>query len=79
MKHLKSFNEQTTNIAEDIAKDLLPRLKEIREKKGKFTAEDFDNYMEERKGNLALTDEVMAYLVNMGFDFDIEETDEDDY
>ena len=37
----------------------------------------FDNFMEERKGDLELTDEVMNHLVNMGFDFD-DEDDSDD-
>lgn len=88
MKYLRSFNENRpgmrevetfesyeTNLAEDIAKDLLPKLKKIKDEKGFFTTSMFDNYMEERKGNLKLTDEVMGYLVNMGFDFD---TDDDE-
>jgi hypothetical protein len=78
MKYLKTFESHGTHLAEDIAKDLLPRLKEIKSEKGFFTTSMFDNYMEERKGNLKLTDEVMGYLVNMGFDFDTDEDDEDD-
>jgi hypothetical protein len=37
----------------------------------------FDNYMEERGGNMKLTDEIISILVSMGFDFDSSD-DEDD-
>jgi len=77
MKYLKKFNESYGDIAEDIAKDILPILKDIKDKKGFFTVSMFDNLMEERKGDLELTDEVMNHLVNMGFDFD-DEDDSDD-
>ena len=83
MKYLKTFESyrERKDLATEIAEDLLPRLQKIREEKGKFTSSMFDNYMEERGGNMALTDEVMAALVNMGFDFDVEddEDDDDDY
>ena len=36
-----------------------------------------DNYMEERGGDMRLTDSIMSYLVDMGFDFDSDEDDED--
>ena len=77
MKYLKTFESHGTNLAEDIAKDILPKLIKLREEKGQFTVGMFDNYMEERSGNLKLTDEVMGYLVSMGFDFDTDEDDED--
>lgn len=77
MKYLKTFESHGTNLAEDIAKDILPKLIKLREEKGQFTVGMFDNYMEERNGNLKLTDEVMGYLVSMGFDFDTNEDDED--
>jgi hypothetical protein len=32
--------------------------------------------MEERKGDMKLTDEVMSELVNMGFDFDSDDDDD---
>lgn len=76
MKYLKTF-ESYSNLAEDIAKDLLPKLQAIKDEKGFFTTSMFDNYMEERSGNMKLTDEVMSYLVNMGFDFDGD--DDEDY
>ncbi len=77
MKYLKTFESYSDNksLAREIAEDLLPRLTKIREEKGIFTIGMFDNYMEERGGDMSLTDEVISELVNMGFDFD---TDEDD-
>lgn len=77
MKYLKTF-ESYSDIALDIALDLLPKLQKIKDEKGIFTAGMFDNYMEERGGNMKLTDEVMSNLVNMGFDFDTNEDDSDD-
>ena len=77
MKHLKTF-ESYNDIAEEIAIDLLPKLQKIKDEKGIFTVGMFDNYMEERNANMKLTDEVMSYLVSMGFDFDMNEDDTDD-
>ena len=79
MKYLKTF-ESHSDIAEDIAEDLLPKLQKIKDEKGIFTVGMFDNYMEERGGDMKLTDEIMSNLVNMGFDFDteLEDDDEDD-
>ena len=79
MKYLKTFESYQTDLAEDIAKDLLPIFQKIKEEKGIFTIGMFDNYMEERKANMKLTDEVMSYLVSMGFDFDSDDTDDDDF
>ena len=72
MKHLKTF-ESYKDIAEEIAIDLLPKLQKIKDEKGIFTIGMFDNYMEERNADMKLTDEIMSYLVNMGFDFDVDE------
>ena len=77
MKHLKKF-ENRVDIAQEIAEDILPKLQQIKKEKGIFTVGMFDNYMEERGGNMKLTDEVLNYLVSMGFDFDPYEDDEDD-
>jgi Holliday junction resolvasome RuvABC DNA-binding subunit len=79
MKYLKTFESHGKSLAEEIAEDLLPKLQKIKDEKGIFTVGMFDNYMEERKGNMKLTDEVISSLVNMGFDFDSDEDDEDDY
>ena len=78
MKYLKTF-ESHSDIAEDIAGDLLPKLQKIKDEKGIFTVGMFDNYMEERNADMKLTDEIMSNLVNMGFDFDVDEDDSDDY
>jgi hypothetical protein len=78
MKYLKTFESHGKSLAEEIAEDLLPKLQKIKDEKGIFTVGMFDNYMEERSGNMKLTDEVMSYLVNMGFDFDSDEEDYDD-
>ena len=77
MKYLKTF-ESYSDIAEDIALDLLPKLQKIKDEKGIFTVGMFDNYMEERSADMKLTDEIMSHLVNMGFDFDTNEDDSDD-
>jgi hypothetical protein len=78
MKYLKTFEAYgQTDLAEDIAKDILPTLQKIKTEKGLFTTSMFDNFMEERGGDMELTDEVMSYLVNMGFDFDVDNDDDD--
>lgn len=80
MKYLKTyegFNEKK-DLALEIAEDLLPKLKEIKKDKGIFTVSMFDNYMEERKANMKLSDSIMSYLVDMGFDFDTDEDVQDD-
>jgi hypothetical protein len=78
MKYLKTFESYSEKgLAQEIAEDILPKLQEIKKEKGIFTVGMFDNYMEERKGDMKLTDEVMSELVNMGFDFD--SGDDDDF
>jgi hypothetical protein len=77
MKYLKTFegyNDKT--LAREIAEDLLPRLNKIRDEKGIFTVSMFDNYMEERKGDMRLTDEVISELVDLGFQFDSDDDDD---
>lgn len=77
MKYLKTFESYRDGkgLAREIAEDLFPRLDKIRKEKGIFTIGMFDNYMEERGGDMKLTDEVISELVNMGFDFDAGEDD----
>ena len=80
MKYLKTFegyNDKT--LAREIAEDLLPRLNKIRDEKGIFTVSMFDNYMEERKGDMRLTDEVISELVDLGFQFDSDDDDVEFY
>lgn len=71
MKYLKTFEGYRTDITEDIAEDLLPKLQKLKDEKGSFTFEDFENYMKERGADLNTIDLVISNLVNMGFDFDI--------
>jgi hypothetical protein len=77
MKYLKTFENYGKDFASEIAEDLLPELKKIRSEKGSFTSVDFDNYMKERGSDLKTIDLVKSSLVNMGFDFDIEDEEED--
>jgi hypothetical protein len=72
MKYLKTF-ENYDNFTDEIAEDLLPKLQQIRDEKGSFTSSDFDEYMKERGSDLKTIDLVASSLVNMGFDFDVEE------
>jgi hypothetical protein len=75
MKYLKKF-ENYKNLTDEIAEDLLPKLQQIKDEKGTFTSVDFDEYMKERGSDLKTIDLVASSLVNMGFDFDVE--DEED-
>jgi hypothetical protein len=80
MKYLKTFEGYNDkSLAREIAEDLLPRLNKIRDEKGIFTVSMFDNYMEERKGDMRLTDEVISELVDLGFQFDSDDDDDDDF
>jgi len=76
MKYLKTFESYSTDITEDIANDLLPTLQQLKDEKGSFTVEDFESYMKERGADSHTIDLTMSNLVNMGFDFDVED-DED--
>jgi hypothetical protein len=79
MRYLKTFEGYNDkSLAREIAEDLLPQLQKIRDEKGIFTISMFDNFMEERKGDMKLTDEVISELVEMGFQFDYDDS-EDEY
>jgi hypothetical protein len=79
MKYLKTFEGYNDkSLAREIAEDLFPQLQKIRDEKGIFTVGMFDNFMEERKGDMKLTDEVISELVEMGFQFDYDDS-EDEY
>ena len=77
MKYLKTFENYDKNFTDEIAEDLLPKLQQIRDEKGSFTMEDFENYMNQRGSDLETIDLVASSLVNMGFDFDVEGEGED--
>ena len=79
MKYLKTFESYGTvdsDIHEEIAIDLLPKLQKIREEKGSFTIQDYMKYMEEKGADPKMVDSVASYIVSMGFDFDIEPREE---
>ena len=76
MKYLKTFERyEQEDLGEQIAHDLLPRFQKMRSNGEIFTLSDFDKYMQERGAGSELSDSVMHHLVNMGFDFDIDEED----
>lgn len=80
MKYLKTFEGYNDkSLAREIAEDLFPQLQKIRDEKGIFTVSMFDNFMEERKGDMKLTDEVISELVEMGFQFDYDDDDSEDF
>lgn len=78
MRYLKTFESYNElSLGEEIAQDLLPRFQKMRSEGQIVTVADFDKYMEERGADSELSDSVMHYLVNMGFDFDVQGEDED--
>lgn len=83
MKYLKKFNEhkfdELSDLGEDIATDLLGRFQKMREEGKIVTVDDFDKYMSERGADSDLSHSVMNHLVNMGFDFDIEKEEDEEY
>ena len=81
MRHLKTFEAYgkiDTDINQDIAEDILPKIQKLKDEKGFFTTTDFENYMKERGADSLMIDSVMSCLVSMGFDFDVEEQQNDD-
>lgn len=88
MKNLKTFEAfdpmERTNLPEDYAKDLLPRLIAIKDEQGKFTEKDFFKYAKEKGIPDKEVDATFHYIVDKGYDlgfsFDMEdEDDEEDY
>jgi hypothetical protein len=70
---IKRFNEMVDfDLASDIANDLLPKLQNKKSSGGKITVSNFDIFMKEHGADLSMTDAVVASLVDMGFDFDVE-------
>lgn len=65
----------TINLPKDIAEDLLPKIKQHVEIHNKFTVKDLEQLMLAGGADLKLIDETVSELVNMGFDFDIEQDD----
>lgn len=75
MRHLRTFEAYgkiDTDINQDIAEDILPKIQKLKDKKGFFTTTDFENYMKKRGADSLMIDSVMSCLVSMGFDFDSE-------
>ena len=78
MKYLRKFNETHFDLAQDIADDLYPQLLKMRKDGEIITPEFFENFMQERGAKLDIIDATMNSLVNMGFDFDIEDEEVSD-
>lgn len=78
MKYLRRFNETHFDLAQDIADDLYPQLLKMRKDGEIITPEFFENFMKERGAKLDIIDATMNSLVNMGFDFDIEDKEVSD-
>jgi hypothetical protein len=76
MKHLRRFNETHFDLAEDIANDLYPQLVKMRKEGEIITPEFFENFMKARGAKLDIIEATMSCLVDMGFDFDIEDEEE---
>lgn len=72
LKTIKTENMGTINLEEDIATTLLPKIQKIKAETGMYTVTDLEAEILGNGGTLDMTDKVMAYLVNMGFDFDNE-------
>lgn len=67
---VKHGQYRLTDISEDIAEDIISKLETIKKTQGgRFTVEDYMQYMEERGSDDKTTDSVMHYLVNKGFEF----------
>jgi hypothetical protein len=58
------------NLELDIAKDLKPKIEDIKKKNKTFTVEDLEKLMTAGKADLKMIDGVMSELVGMGVDFD---------
>ena len=72
MRYIKKFNEMAdSDLAADIAVDLLPKLEKEKRKGKKITPDYFEEFMKSHGGDLSLSDKVLSSLVEMGFDFDI--------
>lgn len=78
MKYLRKFNETYFDLAQDIAEDLLPQLKKMRNSGETITPEFFEDFMKKRGAKLDMIDATMNSLVNMGFDFDTDKSFSDD-
>ncbi len=78
MRYLRRFNETHFDLAEDIANDLYPQLGKMRKEGEIITPEFFENYMKERGAKLDIIDATMNCLVDMGFDFDMDDEDVED-
>jgi len=76
MKHLRRFNETHFDLAEDIANDLHPQLVKMRKEGEIITPDFFENFMKLRGAKLDIIEATMSCLVDMGFDFDIEDEEE---
>lgn len=83
MRIIKSFESYSrepvdNKKAEKMAREILPTFQKKRENGEKVTIFDFDKYTKENNIESSLADSIMHILVDLGFDFDIEDDDIDD-
>lgn len=81
MKHLKKFesyiNEAKIDavLAQEIAEDLFPKFVERQKKGEKITPTVFDKFIQEKGLDTYSSDLILSELVNMGFDFDMDDSE----
>lgn len=62
-------SNSVSDLANDIAIDLLPKISIEKDEKGGFTVDDLEKFMSEKGAKLDLIDDVISELVSMGFEF----------
>ncbi len=74
---MRKAYENKLGLEAEIAENLLPKIQAEKAEKGSYTVKDLEQEILTNGGDLAMSDNVMAALVNLGFDFDSElETEE---
>ena len=80
MNNRQAFeSNKDKSLVRAIAEDLLPYIQKIKDETGIYTVGEFENLMSDRSGDMGLTDEVISELVEMGFQFDYDDDDSEDY
>lgn len=81
MKYLKKFETYSVNeakidnvLAKEIAQDLFPQFVQRQKKGEKITPDVFDKFIQERGLDTYSSDLILSELVDMGFDFDMDDS-----